>query len=102
MESKVTQARHPGVWSQVDLRKHYYKASGGDEIPDELFQILKNDAVKWCTQYASKFGKLNNWSFEVLEGFGVLEKVSFHSNFQKGQCQTMFKLPYNYLAHFTC
>ena len=31
------------------------KASGGDGIPVELFQILKDDAVKWCTQYASKF-----------------------------------------------
>ena len=29
------------------------KASGGDGIPAELFQILKDDA-----QYASKFGKL--------------------------------------------
>ena len=29
------------------LRKHHYsKASGGDGIPTELFQILKNDAVK--------------------------------------------------------
>ena len=37
------------------------KASGGDEIPVELFQILKNDAVKvLCSfQYASKFGKLS-------------------------------------------
>ena len=34
------------------------KASGGDGIPVELFQILKDDAVKCCTQYASKFGKL--------------------------------------------
>jgi len=34
------------------------KASGGDGIPVELFQILKDDAVKVCTQYASKFGKL--------------------------------------------
>ena len=33
------------------------KASGGDGIPVELFQILKDDAVKCCTQYASKFGK---------------------------------------------
>ena len=24
------------------------KASGGDGIPVELFQILKDDAVKWC------------------------------------------------------
>ena len=33
------------------------KASGGDGIPVELFQVLKDDAVKGCTQYASKFGK---------------------------------------------
>ena len=36
------------------------KASGGDGIPDELFQILKDDAVKLVTQYASKFGKLSS------------------------------------------
>ena len=34
------------------------KASGDDGIPVELFQILKDDAVKCCTQYTSKFGKL--------------------------------------------
>ena len=36
------------------------KASGGDGIPVELFQILKDDAVKCYTQYASKFGKLSS------------------------------------------
>ena len=36
------------------------KASGGDGIPMELFQILKDDAVKCHTQYASKFGKLSS------------------------------------------
>ena len=36
------------------------KASGGDEIPVELFQILKDDAVKVLHQYASKFGKLSS------------------------------------------
>ena len=36
------------------------KVSGGDGIPVELFQILKDDAVKSCTQYASKFGKLSS------------------------------------------
>ena len=36
------------------------KASGGNGIPVELFQILKDDAVKCCTQYASKFGKLSS------------------------------------------
>ena len=36
------------------------KASRCDGIPAELFQILKDDAVKSCTQYASKFGKLSS------------------------------------------
>ena len=36
------------------------KASGGDGGLVELFQILKDDAVKCCTQYASKFGKLSS------------------------------------------
>ena len=30
------------------------KPSGGDEIPAELFQILKNDAVKVLHSYANK------------------------------------------------
>ena len=36
------------------------KASGGDGIPTELFQILKDDAVKLSIQYASKFGKFSS------------------------------------------
>ena len=36
------------------------KASGGDGIPVELSQILKDDAVKVLHQYASKFGKLSS------------------------------------------
>ena len=36
------------------------KASGGDRIPVELFQILKDNAVKVCTQHASKFGRLSS------------------------------------------
>ena len=32
------------------------KASGGDGIPVELFQIIKMMLGKCCTQYASKFG----------------------------------------------
>ena len=34
------------------------KASGVDGIPAELFKILKEDAIKCCNQYVSKFGKL--------------------------------------------
>ena len=29
-------------------------------IPTELFQVLKDDALKCCTQYASKFEKLSS------------------------------------------
>ena len=36
------------------------KASGGDGIPVELFQILKYDAGKCHTQYVRKFGKLSS------------------------------------------
>ena len=36
------------------------KASRGDRIPAELFQILKNDAVKVLTQCASKFVKCSS------------------------------------------
>ena len=36
------------------------KASGGNRIPVDLFQILQDDVVKVCTQYASKFGKLGS------------------------------------------
>jgi len=36
------------------------KASGGDGIPVEVFQILKDDLLKCCTQYVSKFGKFSN------------------------------------------
>ena len=36
------------------------KASGGDGIPVELFQILKMMLLKYYTQYVSKFGKLSS------------------------------------------
>ena len=36
------------------------KASGGDGIPVELFQILQDDAVKVLHSISSKFGKLSS------------------------------------------
>ena len=54
------------------------KASGVDGIPVELFQILKDDAVKVLHSYASY---LDNSA--VATG---LEKVSFHSNPKERQC----------------
>ena len=61
------------------------KASGGDGIPAELFQILKDDMP---AQYASKFGKLSSGH---RTGKG-------QSSFQT---QRMLKLPHN-CTHLTC
>ena len=44
-------------WALGSITMH--KVSGGDGIPAELFQILKGDGLKCCTQYASKSGKLS-------------------------------------------
>ena len=69
------------------------KASGGDRIPVELFQILKDDDVKVLHSiYASKSGKLSSAT--------GLEKLRFHSSPKEGQCQRMFKLSHN-CTHFT-
>ena len=69
------------------------KASGGDEIPLELFQILKDDAVK---DLHSIYQNLENLA--VVTG---LENVSFHSNPKEKQCQRMLKLPHNWHSSHT-
>ena len=68
------------------------KASGGDEIPAELFQILKDDAVKVLHSMSAN---LKNSAMAT-----GLEKVSFHSNPKERQCQRMLKLPHN-CTHLT-
>ena len=70
------------------------KASGGDGIPVELLQILKDDAVKEIT-----FNMPEN-----LENSAVatgLQKVSFHSSPKERQCQRLLKLLHNgtHLTH---
>ena len=46
----------------MGLRKyHYDKASGGDEIPVELFQILKDDAVKVLYSIYQQIWKIQQW-----------------------------------------
>ena len=69
------------------------KASGGDGITAELFQILKDDAMK----------VLHSICQQILENSAVatgLGKVSFHSNHKERQCQRMLKLLYN-CTHLT-
>ena len=45
----------------MGLRKHYYKASGGDEIPVKLFQILKGDPVKVLHSICQQSWKTQQW-----------------------------------------
>ena len=47
--------------SQVGLRKNHYKASGGDGIPLELFQILKDDAVKVLHSICQQIWQTQQW-----------------------------------------
>ena len=68
------------------------KASGGDGIAAELFQIIKDDAVNVILNMP-----------ENLENSAVateLKKVSFHSNTKERQCRRMLKLLHN-CTHLT-
>ena len=69
------------------------KASGGDGIPVELFQILKDDAVKVLNSICQQIWKTQQWH---RAGKG---QFSFQS--KERQCQRMLKLPHN-CTHLTC
>ena len=45
----------------MGLRKHYYKATGGNGIPVEPFQILKDDAVKVLHSKFQQLWKTEQW-----------------------------------------
>ena len=68
------------------------KASGGDGIPVELFEILKDDAVKVlpsiCQQILKTQQRPQDWYSH------------FHSNPKEKQCQRMLKLLHN-CTHLT-
>ena len=69
------------------------KASGGDGIPDELFQILKDDAVKVLHSICQQIWKTQQWPQDW-------KRSGFHSNPKERQCQRMLKLPHN-CTHLT-
>jgi len=80
-------------WYQSSHWQSWGSTGGGDEIPAELFQILKDDDIKVLHSHVAN-----------LENSAVasrLEKFNFHSNPKEGQCQRMFKLLDNY-TYFTC
>ena len=68
------------------------KASGGDGIPVELFQILKDNAVRVLHSMSA-----NLENSAVTTG---LEKVHFHSNPKEKQCQRIAQM--HNCIHLTC
>ena len=78
-------------WTLKSITTH--KASGGDGIPVEFFQILKDDAVKVLQSICQQI-----WKTAVATG---LEKVSFHFNPKERQFQRILKLLHS-CTHLTC
>ena len=68
------------------------KASGGDGIPVDLFQILKDMVLSAALNVPA--------NLEISAVATELEKVSFHFDPEERQCQRMFKLPHNF-THLT-
>ena len=69
------------------------KAHGCDEISFELFQILKDDAVKVLNKIFQRIWKTQRWPQDWKRSVFFLT--------EERQCQTMFKLPHN-SACLTC
>ena len=64
------------------------KASGGDGIPVELFQILKDEAVKVLHSICQQIWKTQKWPQDW--------KGQFSFQYQRRRMPKMFKLPHNY------
>ena len=77
-------------WALGSITKN--KASGGDGIPAELFQILKEDAVKVLHSICQQIWKSHQWP---------QWKRFLHSNPKKGNAKECSNLPHN-CTHFTC
>ena len=69
------------------------KASGGDGIPTELFQILKDDAMKVLHSICQQIWKTRQWPQDW-------KRSVFIPITKKRQCQRMLKLLHN-CTHLT-
>ena len=70
------------------------KARGGDGIPVELFQILKDDAVKVVHSICKQIWKIQLWPQDW-------KRPVFIPIAKKGNAKERSKLPHN-CAHLTC
>ena len=91
----MTQINHNGVITHLEphilecevkgaLGSIMSKASGGDGIPIELFQILKDDALKVLHSICQQIWKTQQWPQDW--------KGQFSFNPKEIQCQRMLKI----------
>ena len=64
------------------------KASGGDEIPVELFQILKDDAVKLLHSICQQIWKTQQWPQDWEQSVFIL--ISKKGNAKTKECSINF------------
>ena len=69
------------------------KASRGDGIPIELFQILKDDAVKVLHSICQQIWKTQQWPQDWKRSVSIL--IPKKGSAKERQCQRMFRLPHN-------
>ena len=77
-------------WSLESITMN--KASRGDGIPVELFQILEDDAVKVLHSICQQIWKTQQWTQH--------QKRSVFISIPKKECQKILKLPHN-CTHLT-
>ena len=96
LESDILECE--GKWALGNIITN--KASGGNGIPVELSQILKDDAVKVLHSICQHIWKTQHWLQDwKCFHFNFHFHFSFHFNPKERQCQRMLKLPYN-CTHF--
>ena len=74
------------------------KASGEDGIPVELFQILKDAAVKVLHSICQQIWKTQQWPWDWKRS--VFIPIPKKGNAKERQCQRMLNLPHN-CTHLT-
>ena len=75
------------------------KASGGDGISVELFQILKGNALNMPAKTLKVLHSICQQIWKIQQW--LQDWKSLHFNLKERQCQRMFKLPHN-CTHLTC
>ena len=80
----MSRARHPGMrskWASGSITTN--KASGGDGIPVELFQILKGEVVKVLHSTCQQIWKTQQWPQDLKRSvFIPIPKETMPKNMQ--------------------